>query len=185
MKKSIFIISLGISTLALTASCGNKENKEGSDTDSLAQPSAPTPRESEGDMERTYSAKIQGNNYSITISRKTDKSLPTVKDDLDTEFYDNSVTVKIARNGGEFYSKTFTKEAFKGFLTDGDYDKCVLNGMAYDEEKSGGGHICIAAMVGQPGLGEGHAFTLDIPTDGSTASIVKAEQQQDAEGPQE
>lgn len=185
MKKSIFIISLGISALALTASCGNKENRAGTNADSTAQASASAPRESEGNMDRTYTAKLGGESYEITISRKTDRSLPTVKDDLDYEFYDNSVTVSVRRNGEDFYSKTFTKEAFKGFLEDGDYDKCVLNGMAYDEDKSSGGHICIAAMVGQPGLGEGHAFTLDIPTDGSTASIVKAEQQQDAEGPQE
>lgn len=185
MKKSIFIISLGISALALTSSCGNKDNKAGINADSLSQNSTSTPRESEGDMQRTYSAKLQGDNYEITISRKTDKRLPTVKDDLDYEFYDNSVTVRIDCNGKEFYSKTFTKEAFKGFLPNADYEKCVLNGMAYDEDNSGGGDICIAAMVGQPGLGEGHAFTLEIPTDGSATSIVRAEQQQDSEVPQD
>lgn len=53
--------------------------------------------------------------------------------------------------------------------------------MNFYEEKTSGGHICLSAQVGEPGVGEGPAFIVDIPTGGGACSILR-DSEQDTNG---
>lgn len=111
-----------------------------------------------------YTTKLAGKQFEITISRVADKTLPIVKDDLGKEFYDNRVDVVIKCNGQEFYKNSFTKDAFSEFLTTAaDRQGTVLLGMAYDSAKSDGHAIRLGAQIGQVGIEEGPAFSIEIP----------------------
>lgn len=176
MKKA-FIPVLGLAIGFTLAGCGgNGEAQQQQTTDSVAtvKPQGPI---ADSELKRDYSVSMGGHEYAIVVSRYPDKQVPTVKDQLDQEFYDNCVDVTITRDGSAFFSKTFKKEAFEDYLSAADRKGAVLLGMAYDDTKSGDGRICLAAQVGQPGMGEGPAFTVEIPTGGGPYSIVRDVQQ--------
>lgn len=174
MKKTLLLVA--IAATLLTTGCGN-EKKTTDQRDTISTPTTKGPLPADNELTRNYTAQLGGHTYAITIHRAPNESLPTVKDALDQEFYDNSVDVAITRDGETFFTKTFTKEAFEDYLESADRTSTVLLGMAYDEEKSGGSHLCLAAQVGQPGTGEGPAFTIDIPTTGDAYSILRDTQQ--------
>lgn len=175
MKKTSCLL-LSAVLVALSA-CGGKDDNKAADTDVTAATQQKGPRPAEDELTRRDTARLGGQTYVVSIHRRADTSLPTVTDPLDQVFYDNSVEVSVTRGGEPFFSKTFRKEAFTGFLSEADRETCILLGMAYDESNSSAGHICLAAQVGQPGTGEGPAFTIDIPTDGGAYSIVRDAQQ--------
>lgn len=174
MKKSVIAI-VALSSLAL-AGCGSSEKKEAKEerVDSVAKAA---PMEAERKLERSYTAKYGEHTYSISIKRYPNHELPIVKDQLDQEFYDNSVEIVILRDGKSFFEKNFSKEAFLDYLSEADRAGSILLGMAFDEEKSNGSKICIAAQIGQPGSGEGPAFTVEVSTSSAVCSILKDLQQ--------
>jgi len=174
MQKVLILTALAAALLVQGCSSDKKPEAKRIAVDT-AKPKAPMPADNE--LTRDYTATLGANTYTITIHRTPDKSLPTVKDALDQEFFDNSVAVTITRGGEAFFSKTFTKEAFEDYLGSADRTGSILLGMAYDEEKSSRGHLCLAAQVGQPGTGEGPALTVDIPTAGGAYSILHDTQQ--------
>lgn len=159
---------------SLTACGGNKTDGNTSDTDTTQTAVNSNTPYAEPSQSNTYTASLAGSNFEITIKREADKSLPVVTDDLGKEFYDNRVEVTITKGGEEFFKKTYTKEAFTSFLTsDSENQGTVLLGMAYDSEKSDGHAIRLGAQIGQVGIEEGPAFTIEIPLDGSASSIVR------------
>lgn len=173
-KKNLLLLLL---TAALSVSCGGdkKDNDRAAQTSEQAETKGP--QDADKPLNRTYTATIGGKSYEISVNRSPDHELPTVKDQLDQEFYDNSVRVSITNGGNEIFARTFTKEAFADYLSEADKNGMVLLGMAYDEEKTTGSRICLAAQIGQPGMGEGPAFTIEISADGSSCSIVRDMQQ--------
>lgn len=172
MKKTPLIIAF--SSLALLTACGGRTESAQTDADSAVQTAlADGPRSADGDLQRESSATLGGHQYTISIHRYADKSLSTVKDELGQEFYDNSVEIKIQRDGSNFYSKTFTKEAFLNHLSASDRTSTILLGMAFDAERSEANTLCFGAQIGQPGIESGPAFTVLIPTNGSAVSILR------------
>lgn len=164
------IVLFGLGRMRLI---GKKEAKE-ERVDSVAKTA---PMEAERKLERSYTAKYGEHTYSISIKRYPNHELPIVKDQLDQEFYDNSVEIVILRDGKSFFEKNFSKEAFLDYLSEADRAGSILLGMAFDEEKSNGSKICIAAQIGQPGSGEGPAFTVEVSTSSAVCSILKDLQQ--------
>lgn len=187
MRKTSCLV-FPVALLVLSA-CGGKGDNSAPAADSVAVVQNKGPRPAEDELTRCDTARLGGRTYVVSIHRYADTSLPTVTDPLDQIFYDNCVEVSLTRDGEPFFTKTFRKEAFSGFLSEADRTSCILLGMAYDESKSSAGHICLAAQVGQPGTGEGPAFTVDIPADGGACSIVRDTRQdttsEDREGEQE
>ena len=54
-----------------------------------------------------------GNSYTVSTERKADTSLPLCKDEQGNDYYDNRITVTIARKDGSvFFKRTFTKTDF-------------------------------------------------------------------------
>lgn len=170
---SISVFALLIAA-SLTACGGNKTDGNTTDTDTAQTAVNNNAPYAEPGQNNTYTASLAGNNFEITIKREADKTLPVVTDDLGKEFYDNRVEVTITKGGEEFFKKTYTKEAFAGFLTsESESQGTVLLGMAYDSAKSDGHAIRLGAQIGQVGIEEGPAFTIEIPLDGSASSIVR------------
>lgn len=70
------------------------------------------PWTAERKLERSYTAKYGEHTYSISIKRYPNHELPIVKDQLDQEFYDNSVEIVILRDGKSFFEKTSVRKRF-------------------------------------------------------------------------
>ncbi len=165
-----------------TIGCGNEKPSEPEkDTVAQAEVKVQGPLPAASELENKDAVTLAGRKYGISVRRFPDKNLPTVKDQLDQEFYDNSVEVAVTRDGEAFFSHTFTKETFGKYLTPADRSGAILMGMAYDEEKSTAKRICLAAQVGQPGTGEGPAFTVEIPLSGA-AFTIERDLRQDTNG---
>lgn len=165
---------LSLALLALlAAACSQGEKREATTAAATTSVTQKAPQAADAPLTRCDTAQLGGHTYIVTIARTPDKALPTVTDPLDQVFYDNAVTVDIARDGASLFSKTFRKEAFSGFLTESDRTSAILLGMAFDAERSTAATLCLAAQVGQPGTGEGPAFTVEIPAGGGAPSIVR------------
>lgn len=172
--KKIMLLAVGVAGLTLTSCGGEKPAQTAQDSTTTVVVTGPLP--ADDDLTRHYADTLGNRAYAITIKRTADETSKTVTDEFDQEYYDNSVSVHITRDGAEFFSKTFTKEAFEDYLTAAD-SSSVLLGMAYDEDKSNNGKVCLAAQIGLPGTGEGPAFTIEIPAAGGVYSIVRDTQQ--------
>ncbi len=170
-------ISFGITVLLLSATfcaCGSgKSDKTDASADSTAQKAVSDAPYAEPSQSNTYTATLAGRHFEISISRKADQSLPTVTDELGKKFYNNRVEVTIKADGEEFFSHSYTREAFQEFLSESEKQGTVLLGMAFDSEKSDGHAIRLGAQIGQVGIEEGPAFCVEIPLDGSASSIVR------------
>lgn len=173
MNKSLLILSFGLGSLLMTACSGNRSDQSQQNSDSTQ--SATTHKEPYADSERTnnFEAKLGGATYDIHITRRADKSLPIVTDDLGNSFYDNRVTVRITCGDKVVLNKDYTKEAFADFLSASETKGTVLLGMAYDSSKSDAHTIRLGAQIGQVGIEEGPAFSIEVPLNGGTPSIVR------------
>lgn len=170
MKKTIWIAA----ALAwpLLVACGGKSESAKEPADSVAQeaPAASDGPMADADWSSEATEKIDGHEYKIYVKRTADKEQPTLSDEQGRPYYDNEVNIKIERDGSDFYSKTFRKEAFLDFLSASDRRTVMLLGIAYDCVGDEG--LRFGAQLGQPGSESGPIFTLTIATDG-TASITK------------
>lgn len=177
MKKVTFA-ACALTLAAGLAACGDRKPDNAAATQEEAgQTANPDEPYAVPGQTNTYSARLGGNSYEITVSREADKQLPSVTDDLGKKFYDNRVSVSVTRNGEAFFSRSYTKEAFADFLTPAESQGTVLLGMAYDSEKSDGHAIRLGAQIGQVGIEEGPAFSVEIPLDGSASGIVRDKNQ--------
>ena len=171
MKQNILPLLLA-SLLVVAASCGGDKKQEGS-TDSTVTAQKKGPLEAKPEEQRSFPVALAGSKYDVSVHRRPDASLPKVKDELGQEFLDNSVEVVVTKDGAQFFSKTFTKDAFADYLTKDENARCVLLGMVYDEEHSSASTICLAAQVGIPDVEDGPAFTIEIKTSDGSCSIVR------------
>ncbi len=172
-----------LATLAFalfTASCGGK-GKGGPQTDTTQTAQQTKEPYADSPLNNNYTANLGGHAYDIRIARHADKTLPVVHDDMGAAYYDNRVDVTITRDGEAFFSHAYTKEAFADFLSANESRGTVLLGMAYDPERSNAQAIHIGAQIGQIGIEEGPAFSVEIPLDGGTASITR-DKNQDTSG---
>ncbi len=170
MKRPIILPAL-CATLTLTG-CGS-EKTSGNQQDTT-QTAISVTREPYADRERntTHEAQMGSHQYSIAIHQSPDKSLPTVKDALDQEFYDNRIEVKITRDGDEeIFAHDFSKDAFADHIGKNEIGKFILSGMGFDESASANGYIVLTAQVGEPGSEDVQPFRISIPTSGRGFSI--------------
>lgn len=178
MKKTL--LATALLSLALCASCsgGKSDAAAGQSADSAqAQGGAEKPQAID-EHTTSYDATLAGHAYHVTILRKADPSLPVVEDELGAT-YDNRVEVSITRDGEAFFSHAYTKQSFAEFLTPEEQSTCILDGMALNNESSDAHAIRLGAQVSQPGIGEGPAFIIEIPLDGSASGIVRDKMQDD------
>lgn len=165
--------------LALTA-CGGKQDAKNETPETVAAEQTAGPH-ADNDLNREYVATLGGHRFEINIKRTADETLPTVTDELGGTFYDNRVEITATRDGEELFAKQFTKSDFADFAPAADSKGCVLLGMAFDQENSSAATLRFGAQIGQPGIEEGPAFIVEIPTGGGACSIVR-DMRQDTTG---
>ena len=176
-KHLIYALAAVLLGMAQASCSSNKNDAQASSADSLQQQSAAAKPYADSPARNTYTAKLDGQDFEITISRQADASLPVVTDELGKQFYANRVDVDIKADGKDFFHKSYTRDAFEDFLSGEEKQGTVLLGMAYDSEKSDGHAIRLGAQIGQVGIEEGPAFSVEIPLDGSASSIVRDKNQ--------
>lgn len=184
LKNRALILSAACMATLLTACGDSKKDNAKEETVVEQEMNQKWPRPCEDDRTMQDTVVLGGSTFVVTIDRQPDKTLPTVKDNLDHEFYDNRVNVSVTRDGGEFFTHSFTKEAFADYLSEAKLKAYVLCGMAFDDTKTGGSHLCIAAQLGAPGEPDS-SFTIDIPTSGGAFSILRDTSQDDNGVPEE
>ena len=97
-----------------------------------------------GDMSQSREINWLGQTYKLTMSLRSDTSLPLASDG-EQKYYDNRITLRILRSDGSvFFDRTFTKADFKSYVT----DNGALLGIVFDKVE--GNNICFAASVGSP-----------------------------------
>ena len=109
----------------------------------------------------------KGKKYRLVIDRKPTDDLPVVKSEMGT-FADNRITVKIIReNGASLFTKSFVKSDFSAYLTSDFLQHSVLEGLVYDDVKTGNNNeITLAASISYPMTDLYIPFTLVISQDG-------------------
>lgn len=167
-----------VALLLTTTACGDKKSEPTANpADTTAVMTNSNAPYADASLQNEFTAKLGGKSYHITISRKADSTLPVVTDELGKQFYDNRVEVNITCDGTDFFHKSYTKEAFADFLSSAEKEGTVLLGMAFDSEKSDGHAIRLGAQIGQVGIEEGPAFSIEIPLNGGASGIVRDKNQ--------
>lgn len=90
-----------------------------------------------------------GRQYTCEIVGSAAEDLPTVRDAVDEEYYDNRITLKITRaDGSVFFSRVFTKSDFAQYIDAQYLGKSILQGLMF--EKVNGDNLQFVACVGDP-----------------------------------
>lgn len=158
--------------LSVVACGGQKDSSaETSSADSTAQ-AAPTVQE-DPVRENRSEVKLGGKDYVVTVTREADAEAATVQDENGVAWRDNVVRISVTEAGGEeVVSRTFHKADFADKLSESEANGTVLLGMAFDETASGSGRVLrFGAQIGQPVIGEGPAFTVELSLDGSVRIV--------------
>lgn len=148
MKRFDYIF-LTILTAGLLTACAEKKK---SDVIIAPKPAAKVknkPVQKMGDYEQRKDVAWLGSTYQVCVKRQSDTGLPVVKNDGESRYYDNKITVRILRkDGSEFFNRTFTKTNFADFLDKHTQETGALLGIVY--VKAEGDYLFFAASVGSP-----------------------------------
>lgn len=169
--KKIFIPATLCALLTLTA-CGGEKKNDRAEADSLAAAARKEPMVADSDMQFSDTITRGDHFYEVSIHRFADKDLPTVKDELDQTFYDNCVRITIRRDGKDFFTKEFRKEAFADFISEAELANFILIGMNLDRSRTSSRRILLTARVGAQGSDTPRPFRVEIPTGGGAPSIM-------------
>lgn len=166
MKKYLAI--LPILTLL---SCGQStQESNNGDSDSAVALTGPYPI-----LCRSFTDTIQlaGDKYTLQIQCQADSSI-VVRDAVDTEFYDNAITLNLRKDGQELFTHTFHKSEFSGHY---EASKNILQGIAYSHTE--GSRIILGAVVGEPANDEGGInYRIVVDTNGNYS--ISADYTQDS-----
>lgn len=157
--------------------CGGQKDSssEAAAADSTAQSASEV--QSDPVRENRSEVKMGGKDYVVTVTREPDQEGGTVQDEVGTLWKDNVVRISVTAAGEEVISRTFHKSDFADKLTEAEASGTILLGMAYDETASVSGRVLrFGAQVGQPGIGEGPAFTVELSLDGSVRIVRDSNQ---------
>lgn len=147
-----YIHLLVVATAALVLSCaGNATDAD--TTDSISTDSIGPKVRSVGEYTLQDTVTIQGVLYSYELSFHTDKSSPTITNYEGINYYESEATLTIYQGKGSdvFYTHNFTKETFRQYVSEDQYDHCTLAGMNFNYMELGK-HDCFhfIAVVGDP-----------------------------------
>lgn len=121
-----------------------------------------------------------GNNiYVWDINRTASDSLGIIRDDLEGKFADNSITVKVIKNGALLFSKTFLKKDFRGRLDETFYSQSILDGCRFLRVHEG--MVTFSLAVSYPESDMSRPFLLNIGPDGSYQILADDDLEQDYE----
>lgn len=184
MKKAHFTL-LTAAALTIQTACRNTSNapvEESHQNEYETPDDQPTGIQRMNTYDFTDTVVISGHTYIYNIHREASDSLPTVSDDFGTSFADNIYHINIRRDGGQFYSHSFTKAAFVNMLTAEMKKHGVLDGMRCDTTLDG---LCFAASISQPQSDLYQPFIITVAPDASTAITRDTRDEMDLNTPAE
>lgn len=182
--RRFFAYLLSLSGLLLVFSaCSSKQSQAPLTSDSTQLSLQSSPLYAMPALENRYSDRLGGHDFVVIVSRQPDETLPKAIDELGVAYTDNRVEVLITKDGQDFFRGTYTKSSFLEALSQSEALGTVLLGMAYDSQKSSESILCLGAQIGQIGIEEGPAFTIEIPLAGGAPKIVR-DLEQDTTGSQ-
>ncbi|MBQ8158602.1 MAG: DUF4738 domain-containing protein [Prevotella sp.] len=150
MMRNPLLLSVCVAALALAVtSC--KEKKKSEDifvakyvTEELKAPISLRP-----DVRSTSVAWLE-KEYTVTVQRAADDSLPKLKDETGQLYVDNKVTISVERsNKTSFLKKTFTKKAFASYVDNDFFENGYLENIVFqgiDDNK-----LKFGAAISRPG----------------------------------
>ena len=147
MKQLLPIIAV-ILLVGTIASCSSKKQREDIITTKYETPAPQGPIRTD-DYKDTKQFRWLDRDYTCTIERMADDSLPMVKDETGQQFVDNRVRVVITRaDGSKFFDKEFTKVSFDSYINE-DYRKTgILEGFVFDRVENS--EVRFACSVSRP-----------------------------------
>lgn len=147
MKQLLPIIAV-ILLVGIIASCSSKKQREDIITTKYEKPAPQGPIRTD-DYKDTKQFRWLDRDYTCTIERMADDSLPMVKDETGQQFVDNRVRVVITRaDGSKFFDKEFTKVSFDSYINE-DYRKTgILEGFVFDRVENS--EVRFACSVSRP-----------------------------------
>ncbi|MCD7721059.1 MAG: DUF4738 domain-containing protein [Prevotellaceae bacterium] len=170
MKTNTFTLAVILLAGLLAASCHKTKEQE--------QQTEPLEAEPE---ERVYampdyhvyeSVTVGKNEYTYDIMRKASDSLPLIEDELGAA-KDNTITLRLTKNGKEYYNDTLTKRMFRSSMDDSFYSQSILMGIRFVSAEAGRG-LTFSVGVSEPNSDMTIPFTLTVADNGSV-SFVKDE----------
>ncbi|MBR1401139.1 MAG: DUF4738 domain-containing protein [Prevotella sp.] len=146
MTSKIAKCMLAVLAVAAMASCSEKKKPN-----VIIVPKAETPKPSAPVRmsEYTHHDDVEwiGKTYKVEVHRFVADSLPMVKDEQGTKYYDNLIRIKVIRpDGTEFFNRLFSKKAFNDYLDANTRDNGVLLGIVFDRAE--GDNLLFGASVG-------------------------------------
>lgn len=177
MKKLVKIVFFSVLAM-LVASCGEKKKHDDIIAPKVEKPKLLAPIRMQ-DYNQTTDVKWLSKNYQVVVNRTPDDSLRMVKDETGQKYVDNRISLRIIRaDGSVFFSKSFTKAAFDGFLND-DYRKTgILEGLVFDKVE--GNNLFFAASVCHPQTDEYIPMVVTVSNLGAVG--IKPDTQMDTRG---
>ena len=109
--------------------------------------------------------------YAYDILRQPCDSLPSVRDDMGEEYRDNTIRLKLRRDGEPYFVYTFTKQTFRSSLDPGFYAHSILDGLRFMREEPGKG-LVFTFSVSYPNSDMSIPFSLTV-ADNGTYSFVR------------
>ncbi len=148
MKHLTPILLLAATLLVVTA-CKEKPQSNIIIAKKQTEKPAPSAPQKMSDYEWSNTVAWLDKQYTVSIQRKADESLPKAKDESGNVYFDNVITLKVMRpDGSVFFDRTFKKSDFSAFA-DNDYGKNgALLGIVFD--KAEGDYLNFAASIGSP-----------------------------------
>ena len=146
MTSKIAKCVLAVLAVAAMASCSEKKKPN-----VIIVPKAETPKPSAPVRMSEYTHRDDvewiGKTYKVEVHRFVADSLPMVKDEQGTKYYDNLIRIKVIRpDGTECFNRLFSKKAVNDYLDANTRDNGVLLGIVFDRAE--GDNLLFGASVG-------------------------------------
>ena len=147
MKQLLPIIAV-ILLVGTIASCSSKKKREDIITTKYEKPAPQGPIRTD-DYKDTKQFRWLDRDYTCTVERMADDSLPMVKDETGQQFVDNRVRVIIARaDGSKFLDKEFKKASFDSYINEDYRRTSILEGFVFDRVENS--EVRFACSVSRP-----------------------------------
>jgi len=168
---NIYTLFLLMAAATLTA-CKKEEVKQQRMVVAKPEPPKPMGTQQLDSQDRTEVHAWRGNEYTVSIKRSADESMPVVDDGTGVKYYDNRITVSVKRaDGSSFYSRTFTKNDFSSFLSSAAMKSRVLYAITLHEVSNEA--LQFVACVGSPDASSDDYQLLEIRLSADGSERIK------------
>lgn len=152
MMKPFKMLMVPLFAYAFFACSGNSQNgdtqEQTEQTEQVGQSVS-----SLSECSRTGTHTIGGTRYDYSFRIACDTSLAIVTNPQDYQYYDNKATLVVKSGNTEIINRTFTKNAFKEYVSEEVFNHSALIGFAYNEDESQDRQaIHFIATIGDPDL---------------------------------